>query len=146
MVFKKVLLIMVLASPSFSDTGFTSTIRVSETDSSPACTVGQIKVTAGTLTCNGQVATISTGGGSGLTYLHDTSSDTVSSADLEFQSVSMGPVLVDASSCKWRTTVTTAGNLVTTLLACPTTPSVPVRVPCSVGEPIGLLIGLTCPG
>jgi hypothetical protein len=147
MVLKKVLLIMLLASPGFADTGFTSTLRVSEQDSAPACTVGQIKVTNGTLTCNGQIANITTGGGggSGLTYLKDTSSDTVSSADLEFQSSNMGPVLVDSDSCKWRATITTAGNLVTSLLSCPTAPSTPVDT-CTRGQPRGLLLSLTCPG
>lgn len=146
MVLKKILLMLLFVSPTFGDTGFTSTIRVSETDSSPACTVGQIKVSAGTLTCNGQVATVSTGGGgSSLPFLASTSSNTVSSADLEFNASTVGPVLVDSSSCKWRTTITTAGNLVTTLLACPTAPSAPVAY-CVRGEPIGLTLLMVCPG
>lgn len=62
---KALLLTFALACSVWADTGFNSTIRVTETDNSPACTVNQVKVTAGTLTCNGQVATITTGGGGG---------------------------------------------------------------------------------
>lgn len=50
---------------AWADTGFYSTIRVTETDNSPACTVGQLKVSPGTLTCTGQSATVTTGGSSG---------------------------------------------------------------------------------
>jgi hypothetical protein len=100
-----------------------------------------------TSNANGTVTVGATGGGgSGLTYLKDTSSDTVSSADLEFNTASIGPVLLDSASCKWRTTITTAGNLVTSLLSCPAAPSTAVRIPCAVGESIGLLLALTCPG
>lgn len=51
----------------------------------------------------------------------------------------------DASNCLWDITVNITGNLVTTLVSCPIPPSIPVKLPCNVGEPIGLLIGLTCP-
>lgn len=65
MVRKTLLLIALFSGISWADTGFGSTIRVSETDNTPACTVGQIKVSPATLTCSGQVATITTGGSGG---------------------------------------------------------------------------------
>lgn len=98
-----------------------------------------------TITCTNGACTVNSTGGSGLTYLKDTSSDTVSSADLEFNAATIGPVLLDSDSCKWRATVTTAGNLVTSLLSCPTAPSTPVDT-CTRGQPRGLLLSLTCPG
>lgn len=264
-----------MASPIAADTGFSNTLRVSETDNSPACTVGQIKVTAGTLTCNGQVATISTGGGSGglplpggatnyiwnsdtlqtgataypefiyastgtfsqslnlgdpitggsgdmvfkitgagisngkaiVQYSHCifgfcsalwktgtldiltlnygiyslasdstpfeientsgnkvkvmgtdglyvdnnlqvgnvvvvTSTATITSYDHEFSISSTGPVLTDSDGCRWRTTVTTAGNLVTTSIGCPT---VVASRPCRRGMSLGLMLAITCP-
>lgn len=57
------LLVASLAGIINADTGFYSTIRVTETDNSPACQVGQIKVSPNTLACNGQTATITIGGG-----------------------------------------------------------------------------------
>lgn len=112
---------------------------------------------------NGTVTVNSTGGGSGTpggsnqqvqynnggsfggtSFLNITSTNTTSSADVLWTSNAIGPVLTDANSCTWRTTVTIAGNLVTTLLACPT-PVVPVPYrKCIQGEPIGLLLGLVC--
>lgn len=164
MVFKKILLILLVSTPVFSDTGFTSTIRVSETDNSPACTVGQIKVSTGSLTCNGQVATISTGGGSGGTgtpggssgniqynnsgslggasFFNIHSSSTSTSADTAWTTSGVGPVLTDSDGCTWRATVQTTGNLVTTRLSCPT-PS--VFSPCTPGVPYGILLSITCP-
>lgn len=65
MVRKTVLLILACCGLAKADTGYPSTIRVTETDNSPACTIGQIKVTPGTLSCSGQTATITTGGGGG---------------------------------------------------------------------------------
>lgn len=63
--YKKLLLISLLAAPAFADTGFRDVIRVQEEDGSPACWAGALKVTNQTLTCNGQVATVTTGGGGG---------------------------------------------------------------------------------
>lgn len=119
-------------SPLYADTGFTSTIRVSETDNSPACTVGQIKVTTGTLTCNGQVATISTGGSGG----GGSSITTCGSNPTGIQ-------LTDSASCTWCETVATAGNLVTTLIGCP---AVTPHMICPAGQSRGLLLSLTCDG
>lgn len=48
----------------------------------------------------------------------------------------------DASSCLWDITVNTAGNLVTTLVSCPTVASF---TSCVSGTPIGLLSAITCP-
>jgi len=63
MVRRTLFLILTLAGYGFSDTGFSTTIQVTETDNSPKCQAGQLKVSAGTLTCSGQTATITTGGG-----------------------------------------------------------------------------------
>lgn len=138
--FKKVLVMLLLASAAYGDTGFTSTIRVTETDNSPACTVGQIKVSTGSLTCSGQTAIISTGGGGGsgtpsgtsgnIQYnnsgsfggasffnIHASSSSTT--ADTLWTASSVGPVLTDANGCTWRAGVSTLGTLSTTLINCP---------------------------
>lgn len=64
MVHKPLLLTLLLASFSWSDTGFKSTIQVTETDNAPKCQAGQLKFSAGSVTCNGQTATITSGGGS----------------------------------------------------------------------------------
>lgn len=58
MVRKSLLLIGFLSAFSFADTGFRSTIRVTETDNSPSCQAGQIKFSAGSVACAGNVATI----------------------------------------------------------------------------------------
>ncbi len=143
--FKSVLLIVLGSSLAMADTGFKDSIQFTEIDGSPKCMAGQVKVTNGTLACNGQTATITTGGGTGgLTYVKDTSSDTISSADFEFQSNSIGPVLRDSANCAWRTTVNTSGNLVTSLLGCPSVPATPVDT-CTTGQPRGLLLALVCP-
>ena len=65
MVRRALLLIFGLVGLARADTGYASTIRVTETDNSPACTIGQLKVSAGSLTCAGQTATVVTGGGGG---------------------------------------------------------------------------------
>lgn len=57
--------LLLTASTAFADTGYGHTIRVTEQDGSPACTIGQLKVTNGTLTCNGQSASVQTGSGGG---------------------------------------------------------------------------------
>lgn len=59
------LLTLLLPIFGFCDTGFKDTIRVTEIDGAPTCMAGQLKVTNGTLTCSGQVATVTTGGGGG---------------------------------------------------------------------------------
>lgn len=48
-----------------ADTGWKDTIQFTETDGSPKCMAGQVKVGAGQLTCSGQTATLSITGGSG---------------------------------------------------------------------------------
>jgi len=65
MVRKPLLLILLLAGMAYADTGMTSTIRVTETDNSPSCVVGQIKFGSGQVSCSGQTATITITGGSG---------------------------------------------------------------------------------
>lgn len=65
MVRKPLLLVLLLSAVGFADTGFKDTIQFTETDGSPKCMAGQVKVSPGTLTCSGQTATITTGGGSG---------------------------------------------------------------------------------
>lgn len=65
MVRKALLIVFFAAGWAKADTGFYGTVRVSEQDNSPACTVGQLNVSNGSLTCNGQVANITTGGGGG---------------------------------------------------------------------------------
>ena len=65
MVRRSLLLIIAFCGISRADTGFSSTIKVRETDGSPSCVVGQISVSPGTLTCAGQSATLTTGGGGG---------------------------------------------------------------------------------
>ena len=55
---------LLVAGISFADTGFPSSINIKETDGSPMCQAGQIQVSPGTLICTGNVATITTGGGS----------------------------------------------------------------------------------
>ncbi len=66
MVLKKLLLILPISVFAWSDTGFKDTIQFTETDGSPKCMAGQVKVGAGQLTCSGQTATLTiTGGGGG---------------------------------------------------------------------------------
>lgn len=65
MAYRSLLLVLLLGGIAFADTGYPSTIRVTETDNSPACTIGQIKVSPGSLTCQGQTAIITTGGSGG---------------------------------------------------------------------------------
>jgi len=66
MVPKSLFLVVLLAAVGFCDTGYKSTVRVTETDNSPSCTAGQIKFSPGTVTCSGQTATVTnTGGGGG---------------------------------------------------------------------------------
>lgn len=65
MVRKPLLLILALAGFASADTGFPSTIKVTETDNSPSCVAGQIKFGAGQVSCSGQTATVTITGGSG---------------------------------------------------------------------------------
>lgn len=70
MVRKSFLLILALAGFASADTGFPSTIKVTETDNSPSCVAGQIKFGAGQVSCSGQTATVTiTGGGGGASSL-----------------------------------------------------------------------------
>lgn len=122
-------------------------LNIQETDGSPSTYPYKLLVSTGTLTDNGDgTATLTTGGGggsgSGLTYLHDSSSNTISSADIEYNSSSIGPVLRDSANCLWRTTVNTSGVLSATLLSCP---SVIVSRPCTTGMSLGILLSVTCP-
>lgn len=64
MVYRSLLLILALAGAALADTGYSSTIQVTESDNSPMCQVGQLKFTAGTVTCSGGSASITSGGAS----------------------------------------------------------------------------------
>lgn len=61
MVRRAFLLILALAGWSYADTGFHSTVSLKTTDNATQCVAGQIKVSPGTLTCSGNVATVTTG-------------------------------------------------------------------------------------
>lgn len=66
MVRREIFLILFCMGFARADTGYPSTVSVTESDNSPACTVGQLKFSNGTVTCSGQTATITnTGGGGG---------------------------------------------------------------------------------
>lgn len=65
MVRKSLFLILALAGFVSADTGFPSTIKVTETDNSPSCIAGQIKFGAGQVACSGQTATVTIAVGSG---------------------------------------------------------------------------------
>lgn len=62
---KTFIALLFLGTYVYADTGYPSTVRITEIDKSPACTVGQLKVSNGTLACSGQSATITIGSGSG---------------------------------------------------------------------------------
>lgn len=49
---------------------------------------------------------------------------------------------VDSNSCLWDISVSTPGNLVTTLVSCPAVAQFTACVP---GTPYGLLLAVTCP-
>ncbi len=112
---RAILLAFFLTGSAWADTGFTSTIKVTETDNSPSCVVGQIKFSAGSVTCAGQTATVSSGGGGNFVLKTGDSM----SGDLTFTSDAVGPVLADSAGCTWRVGVNTSGVLTTALLACP---------------------------
>ena len=160
------LVLFMLPSFAISD-GISSRLNIEETDGSPSVWPYKLKVTTGTLTDNGDgTATLQTGGGGGggstspggsngnVQYnnsgsfggasffnIHASSSSTT--ADTVWMNVSIGPVLTDSTGCTWRTTVTTSGSLVTTLLNCPSIVS--TFRPCTTGMSLGLLLGITCP-
>lgn len=75
-------------------------------------------------------------GGASFFNIHASSASTT--ADTVWTTSSVGPVLTDANSCTWRTGVTTSGNLVTTLISCP---SAPASAGC--GSPVGILLSIT---
>jgi len=129
---RKAILLTLLSAFSFADTGFKDTIRVTETDLSPSCMAGQIKVSPGTLTCNGQTATITTGGGGGGGnvgfFLRDTSLNlwqvsintagalitTAASSATTGSTLRSSIVFQDSASSFWTLTVNTSGTLITT--------------------------------
>lgn len=102
---KSLFLILGLIGIAMADTGFKNTLLITETDNSPKCTVGQIKVSTGTLTCNGQTATISTGGGGG-------SSGTPGGATTQVQYNSAGSFAGDADFTFDGTAVTATSQTV----------------------------------
>lgn len=77
---------------------------------------------------------------SGSTNYVSRAGDTIL-GDLTFTTNLIGPVLTDSDSCTWRTTITTGGNLVTTLIQCP---AVVTSRPCTQGQSLGLLLAITC--
>lgn len=149
-----------------SENGITSRLNIEEVDGSPSVWPYKLKVSTGTLTDNGDgTATLVTGGGSGgsgtpagvngniqynnggsfggASFFNINTSSSSTTADTEWKSSSIGPVLTDSDNCRWRTTVTTAGNLTTTLIGCPTVVASNSR-PCSRGQSLGLLLSITC--
>lgn len=138
-------------------------LNIEETDGTPSTFPFKLLVSTGTLTDNGDgTATLQTGSGGGggtpsgssgnIQYNNSGSfggastfnvngSSITASGDMVWTGTSVGPVLTDSASCTWRTTVTTAGNLVTTLLSCPT---VVASRPCSRGQSLGILLSITC--
>lgn len=77
------------------------------------------------------------------TFLHVTSTATVTSADEEFSLSSIGPVLTDSAGCRWRTGVSTLGALTTTSLGCPV---LTASRKCLKGQSLGILLSITCRG
>lgn len=65
MVRRSLLLILGLAAIAWGDTGQTSTVKLLDPNTPVSCVAGQINVSPGTLSCAGQVATLTTGGGGG---------------------------------------------------------------------------------
>lgn len=65
MVRRSLLLALACVALATADTGFYSTVQVTETDGSPKCQAGQIKFGAGQVSCSGQTATVTITGGSG---------------------------------------------------------------------------------
>ena len=95
-------LLILLSSSAFADTGFKDLIRFREVDGSPSCMAGQVNVSAGTLTCSGNIATLVTGGGSGGGGY-------------------IGFYLKDSALNAWYITVNPTGHLVTTQVGSTTT-------------------------
>lgn len=58
--YKSLLLIFLLSAIGYCDTGFRDTIQFTETDNSPKCMAGQVKVSPLSLTCSGNTATLLT--------------------------------------------------------------------------------------
>jgi hypothetical protein len=67
---------------------------------------------------------------------------TTAGAALACPSNANGLLLTDSASCTWCETVATTGNLVTTLINCPTVAQVRG---CTTGVPYGILLSVTCP-
>lgn len=106
MVHKSILLTLLLASIGFADTGWKDTINVTESDNSPKCQVGQIKFSAGSLTCNGQTASIAVGGGGASSLGVDSNGVSVTSPTAQINFVGAGVSVAAAGSTA---TVTISG-------------------------------------
>lgn len=91
---------------------------------------------------SGDVQYNNAGSFGGASFFNVSASSVNISSDFVFNSNSIGPVLTDSASCTWRQTVTTAGNLVTTLIGCPVVAS--NFRPCKRGMPVGILLSITC--
>ncbi len=83
MVYRTFLLIGLLASMAFGDTGFKDLIRISDIDGTPGCMAGQVKFSNGAVACAGNVATVTTGSSSVAQLLQtaSTSSGTITNAN-----------------------------------------------------------------
>jgi len=108
MVLKSLFLIIALGAIAWADTGFPTTISVTETDHAPQCSVGQLQFSTGTVTCRGQVAIINNSGGGGGSFTACGSNP----SGLQF---------TDTNLCTWCETVDTSGVLTTALISCPGT-------------------------
>lgn len=64
MVYRSFFLVLLLGCIAYADTGQTGTVKLLDSSVPRSCVAGQINVSPGTLTCAGQVATLTTGGGS----------------------------------------------------------------------------------
>lgn len=157
-------LFFVAALAGFSYADVSTHLNITEEDGVPSTFPYKAKFSNGTVTDNGDgtVSISNSGGGGGGTpggssgniqynnagsfggasFFNVSGSSTTSSGDMIYTTSAIGPVLTDANSCTWRTTVTTAGNLVTTLLGCPV---VATARSCTPGVPIGILMSIVCP-
>ena len=100
MVRRALFLVIALLGSGYADTGFRDLIQVTEPDGSPRCMAGQLKFSAGSLTCSGNVATVSTGGGG---------------SSPSFPAF----VLRDSASTAWSVTISTTGQMVSATSAAP---------------------------
>lgn len=157
------------APPNSSNpSGSNPPLKVQEEDGSPVGYPRTLKFSNGSVTNNGDgsysITTSSGGGGGGsgtpagsngnvqynnggsfggANFFNIYASSSTTTADMVYKTASIGPVLTDSNNCTWRTTVTTAGSLVTSLIECPPVVASGPRT-CSRGQSLGLLLSITC--